>query len=166
MSHTTPAQLHHAATAKLADIRASGKPLTAKERAAIPPQEMPNQDPSVRRGNMNEVALGYSPEQTQLEAERCLQCKNAPCVGGCPVGINIPAFVKAAAEGPLKGILGYEEALLVSVDFNGNPLSSIVDASCTKVIGNDMVRVLSWYDNENSFSARVVDLMKLIASKN
>jgi len=98
MSHTTPAQLHHAATAKLAEIRASGKPLTAKDRAAIPPQEMPSQDPDVRRGNMNEVALGYSPEQTQLEAERCLRCKNAPCVSGCPVRIDIPAFVKAAAE--------------------------------------------------------------------
>jgi len=79
---------------------------------------------------------------------------------------QVNAALKAAAEGPLKGILGYEEALLVSVDFNGNPLSSIVDASCTKVIANDMVRVLSWYDNETGFSARVVDLMKLIASKN
>jgi glyceraldehyde 3-phosphate dehydrogenase len=79
---------------------------------------------------------------------------------------QVNAALKAAAEGPLKGILGYEEAPLVSVDFNGNPLSSIVDASCTKVIEGNMVRILSWYDNETGFSTRVVDLMKLIASKN
>jgi glyceraldehyde 3-phosphate dehydrogenase len=78
---------------------------------------------------------------------------------------QINAVLKAAAEGSLKGILGYEEALLVSVDFNGNPLSSIVDASCTKVIGDSMVRVLSWYDNETGFSSRVIDLLKLIDSK-
>ncbi|HWI41768.1 MAG TPA: type I glyceraldehyde-3-phosphate dehydrogenase, partial [Verrucomicrobiae bacterium] len=68
----------------------------------------------------------------------------------------------AAAHGPLKGILGYEEAPLVSIDFNGNPLSSIVDAQSTKVIEGTMVKVLSWYDNEAGFSQRVVDLMKLI----
>jgi glyceraldehyde 3-phosphate dehydrogenase len=79
---------------------------------------------------------------------------------------QVNAALKAAAEGSLKGILGYEEALLVSVDFNGNPLSSIVDASCTKVIGDSMVRVLSWYDNETGFSSRVIDLLKLIDSKN
>jgi len=79
---------------------------------------------------------------------------------------QVNAALKAAAEGALKGILGYEEALLVSVDFNGNPLSSIVDASCTKVIGDNMVRVLSWYDNETGFSSRVIDLLKLIKSKN
>jgi glyceraldehyde 3-phosphate dehydrogenase len=78
---------------------------------------------------------------------------------------QVNAALKAAAEGPLKGILGYEEALLVSVDFNGNKLSSIVDASCTKVICDTMVRVLSWYDNETGFSSRVVDLLKLIKAK-
>ena len=78
---------------------------------------------------------------------------------------QVNAALKAAAEGSLKGILGYEEALLVSVDFNGNALSSIVDASCTKVIGDSMVRVLSWYDNETGFSNRVIDLLKLIDSK-
>lgn len=79
---------------------------------------------------------------------------------------QVNAALKAAAEGPLKGILGYEEAPLVSVDFNGNPLSSIVDASCTKVIGDNMVRILSWYDNEAGFSNRVIDLLKLIKAKN
>lgn len=78
---------------------------------------------------------------------------------------QVNAALKSAAEGPLKGILGYEEALLVSVDYNGNSLSSIVDATCTKVIGENMVRILSWYDNETGFSSRVIDLLKLIDSK-
>jgi glyceraldehyde 3-phosphate dehydrogenase len=78
---------------------------------------------------------------------------------------TVNAALKAASEGALKGILGFEEAPLVSIDFNGNPLSSIVDASCTKVIGDTMVKVLSWYDNECGFSNRVVDLLKLIDTK-
>jgi glyceraldehyde 3-phosphate dehydrogenase len=70
--------------------------------------------------------------------------------------------LKKASKGSLKGILGFEEQLLVSIDFNGNPLSSIVDADSTKVIDGTMVKVLSWYDNECGFSQRVVDLFKLI----
>ncbi len=72
--------------------------------------------------------------------------------------------LKKASKGSLKGILGFEEQLLVSVDFNGNPLSSIVDADSTKVIDGTMVKVLSWYDNECGFSRRVVDLFKLIGN--
>jgi glyceraldehyde 3-phosphate dehydrogenase len=78
---------------------------------------------------------------------------------------EVNATLKAAANGPLKGILGYSEEPLVSIDFNGNPLSSIVDAPSTKMIDGTMVKVLSWYDNECGFSRRVVDLMNLIASK-
>lgn len=78
---------------------------------------------------------------------------------------KVNAALKKASKGALKGILGFEEAPLVSIDFNGNVLSSIVDASCTKVIDGNMVKVLSWYDNECGFSQRVVDLFKLIASK-
>lgn len=60
---------------------------------------MPSQDPIVRSGNFDEVALGYS-EQTAIdEAQRCLNCKNMPCVGGCPVKIHIPAFIKEVAGG-------------------------------------------------------------------
>lgn len=77
----------------------------------------------------------------------------------------VNAVLKEASKGSLKGILGFEEEPLVSIDFNGNPLSSIVDASCTKVIGDNLVKVLSWYDNECGFSNRVVDLFNLIASK-
>jgi len=78
---------------------------------------------------------------------------------------KVNSALKDASNGPMKGILGYEEAPLVSIDYNGNPLSSIVDAACTKVIGDNMVKVLSWYDNEYGFSNRVVDLMNLIATK-
>ncbi|RNC67858.1 MAG: type I glyceraldehyde-3-phosphate dehydrogenase [Desulfuromonadales bacterium] len=76
---------------------------------------------------------------------------------------KVNAALKKASKGALKGILGFEEQPLVSIDFNGNALSSIVDASCTKVIEGNMVKVLSWYDNETGFSHRVVDLLKLIA---
>lgn len=72
--------------------------------------------------------------------------------------------LKAAAEGPLKGILGYSNLPLVSCDFNGSPLSSIVDAACTDVLGN-MVKVMSWYDNEVGYSSRMVDLAALIGSQ-
>nr|WP_245584627.1 NADPH-dependent glutamate synthase [Spirochaeta cellobiosiphila] len=73
--------------------------LNAKSRMAIPQMDMPSQDPKVRAHNQEEVALGYSPVAAQVEAQRCLDCKNKPCVQGCPVGIDIPRFVKLAGEG-------------------------------------------------------------------
>jgi glyceraldehyde 3-phosphate dehydrogenase len=74
------------------------------------------------------------------------------------------AAFKKASEGELKGILGYDENLLVSSDFKGNPLSSILDAPLTKVVGNS-VKVLSWYDNEWGYSSRVVDLISFLVKK-
>ncbi|HOV38624.1 MAG TPA: NADPH-dependent glutamate synthase [Spirochaetales bacterium] len=85
----------------------TAKKLTPKERLAIPPQEMPTQDPEVRKHNMEEVALGYTEEQAHLESLRCLQCKNAPCVPSCPVRIDIPGFIAKIAEGE------YAEALAI-----------------------------------------------------
>ncbi|MDR1625134.1 MAG: NADPH-dependent glutamate synthase [Spirochaetia bacterium] len=76
-----------------------GRTLSAKDRLAIPPQEMPVQDPQVRCRNMGEVAVGYCEEQARLEALRCLQCKTAPCVASCPVRIDIPGFIAKTAEG-------------------------------------------------------------------
>ncbi|OVE76053.1 glutamate synthase (NADPH), homotetrameric [bacterium E08(2017)] len=73
--------------------------MTNKERMAIPAQDMPAQDAKERAKNFSEVALGYTEEMAQNEANRCLQCKNAPCVEGCPVRIDIPGFVKAIADG-------------------------------------------------------------------
>jgi glyceraldehyde 3-phosphate dehydrogenase len=78
---------------------------------------------------------------------------------------SVNAALKAAAHGPLKGILGYTEEELVSCDFKGNSNSSIVDAGYTKVVGDKCVKVLSWYDNEWGYSCRVRDLIKLVASK-
>ena len=61
--------------------------------------EMPSQEPNVRNKNFKEVALGYTKEQAMDEAARCLNCKNKPCVTGCPVQIDIPAFIQQVAAG-------------------------------------------------------------------
>lgn len=73
--------------------------------------------------------------------------------------------LKDAAEGELKGILAYSEEPLVSCDFRKNSNSSIVDAEYTKVIGGNLIKILSWYDNEWGYSCRVRDLIKFVASK-
>ncbi|MDA8100642.1 MAG: type I glyceraldehyde-3-phosphate dehydrogenase [Nitrospiraceae bacterium] len=78
---------------------------------------------------------------------------------------EVNAALKAAADGKLKGILGYEEAPLVSIDFKGNPLSSIIDAALTSVMDGTMVKVVSWYDNEWGYSNRLRDLAILVAKK-
>ena len=78
---------------------------------------------------------------------------------------EINAALKAAAEGPLKGIMAYVDEPLVSIDFNHSPLSSSVDAKNTRVIGGNMVKILSWYDNEWGYSNRVVDLALLMIQK-
>jgi len=72
---------------------------------------------------------------------------------------------RAAAEGELKGILGFSTEPNTSIDYKGNPLSSIVDADSTMVIGGNMAKVVSWYDNEYAYSCRVADLANYIASK-
>ncbi len=77
----------------------------------------------------------------------------------------VNAALKQAAEGPLRGILEYCELPLVSRDFNGNPASSIVDAASTNVIGGNLVKVMSWYDNEWGYSNRILDLVKLVAGR-
>ena len=78
---------------------------------------------------------------------------------------EVNAAMKKAAEGPLRGILQYSEEPLVSVDFRGNSNSSILDAPYTSVIEGNMVKLLSWYDNEWGYSCRVVDLIKYIAEQ-
>lgn len=78
---------------------------------------------------------------------------------------SLNAAFKAAAEGPMKGILGYSEEPLVSVDYKGNPLSSVVDALSTMVQEGNMVKVLAWYDNEWGYSSRVADLVKYLSDK-
>ncbi len=95
--------------------------LAPKERLTIPPQDMPQQDVKNRCRNMLEVALGFSAEAARMEAARCLQCKNAPCIEGCPVKINIPGFIKAIAEG------NNEKAIRIIKE------SSILPAVCGRV---------------------------------
>jgi glyceraldehyde 3-phosphate dehydrogenase len=75
---------------------------------------------------------------------------------------EVNAALKAAADGPLRGILQFEEEPLVSIDFRGNPHSSIVDAAYTKVMDGDFVKVMAWYDNEWGYSSRCVDLLKRV----
>ncbi|GAB4421364.1 MAG: type I glyceraldehyde-3-phosphate dehydrogenase [Anaerolineae bacterium] len=78
---------------------------------------------------------------------------------------QLHAAFKAAAEGPLKGILGFETEPLVSIDFKGDDRSSIVDAESTSAFQGTMVKVMAWYDNEWGYSVRTADLCKLIADK-
>jgi glyceraldehyde 3-phosphate dehydrogenase len=75
---------------------------------------------------------------------------------------QVNAALKAAAEGEMKGILGYSEEPLVSMDLKGDPRSSIVDGPLTNVLDGNLVKVVSWYDNEWGYSCRVVDLAKYL----
>ncbi len=98
--HPKPEILDQRARAELEALeKAALDNLKNRDRLKIALQRMPAQDPEVRRRNTREVALGYSEAQARVEALRCLQCRNAPCVAGCPVRIDIPAFIKACAEG-------------------------------------------------------------------
>ena len=84
-------------------LAANGGKLTAKDRNAIPQMEMPSRDPKKRAREMGEVALGYTKEMAVVEANRCLQCAKPFCMEGCPVNINIPAFIKEIASENFKG---------------------------------------------------------------
>jgi glyceraldehyde 3-phosphate dehydrogenase len=78
---------------------------------------------------------------------------------------EVNAVLKAAAKGPLKGILEYSEEPLVSIDLNGNPNSSIIDSGLTSVMEGNMVKVCSWYDNEWGYSCRLRDLVLFMFGK-
>ena len=78
---------------------------------------------------------------------------------------EVNGALKEAANGPLKGIMNYSEEPLVSSDYNSDPASSTIDALSTMVVGDNMVKVVSWYDNEWGYSNRVVDLVAFIAKK-
>jgi len=95
--------------------------LRPADRFKIPPQEMPEQDHNARTHNVNEVALGYTETHARLEAMRCLQCKNAPCIEGCPVQIRIQDFIAAIADGD------YKKALDIIKD------NSLLPAVCGRV---------------------------------
>lgn len=78
---------------------------------------------------------------------------------------SVNAAFKAASEGPMDGVLGYSDEPLVSIDYKGDPRSSIIDSLSTMVMGDNMVKVVSWYDNEWGYSNRIVDLVSFIIDK-
>jgi len=106
------------------------KPL---ERFEIPPQDIPEQDAVARRSNVNEVALGYTETEARLEALRCLGCKKAPCMKGCPVKIEIRDFVGAISEGDYDQALGIikENSLLPAVCGRVCPQEVQCQETCT-----------------------------------
>ncbi|MGL4987100.1 MAG: NADPH-dependent glutamate synthase [Treponemataceae bacterium] len=93
--------LAQSACALLSDIHKKDA-LSPKDRMSIPVQQMPVREPKQRATQMDEVALGYTKEQAIVEAHRCLQCKNKPCVAGCPVQVPIPEFIDHIARGDFK----------------------------------------------------------------
>jgi len=107
--------------------------LKPSDRFNIPPQEMPTQDAVKRSSNVSEVALGYTETQARLEAMRCLQCKNAPCVKGCPVQINIKDFITEIARGDYKKALEIikENSLLPAVCGRVCPQEVQCQQTCT-----------------------------------
>ena len=117
---------------KLLEKQKKGE-LKPADRFAIPPQDIPKQDADERRSNVNEVTLGYTETQARLEAMRCLQCKNAPCVQGCPVRIRIRDFVTAVAEGKYKEALDIikENSLLPAVCGRVCPQEVQCQETCT-----------------------------------
>lgn len=116
-----------------ARLQALPQPLKPRDRLAIPCQDMPAQAALARAGNMQEVTLGYTDEQARVEAARCLQCRDAPCVQGCPVRIRIPQFIAALAAGdPAHAIAIIKEtSLLPAVCGRVCPQETQCQAPCT-----------------------------------
>ncbi|MCK9547596.1 MAG: FAD-dependent oxidoreductase, partial [Sphaerochaeta sp.] len=129
--HTTIEELDAQAQDILKEYE--GRDLKPRERIQIPLQEMPSQDPAIRVKNMEEVALGYTEAQVKAEALRCLQCKNKPCIAGCPVAIDIPAFIAEAAEGNFAKAAAIikESSLLPSICGRVCPQESQCQLPCT-----------------------------------
>jgi glutamate synthase (NADPH/NADH) small chain len=117
---------------QLQDMQKTGK-LTPADRYKIPPQDMPAQDAVKRKSNVNEVATGYTETHARLEAMRCLQCKNAPCIKGCPVRIRIKDFIAAIADGDFKKALAIikENSLLPAVCGRVCPQEVQCQQTCT-----------------------------------
>ncbi len=120
---------------------------------------MPHQDPVVRAGNFNEVALGYTREQAMDEATRCLHCKNMPCVSGCPVQIHIPEFIAKVAEGDFEGayqIIAADSAL-PAVCGRVCPQETQCESKCVRGIKHESVGigrlerfVADWHNEHNT----------------
>jgi glutamate synthase (NADPH/NADH) small chain len=133
MSHTHPDTLRTQADQLLQELTAKEGRLAPKARMAIPPQPMPEQDPAERRHNFSEVALGYGEAQARVEAMRCLQCRNQPCVEGCPVRLNIAGFVGAIAAGDFRQAIALikQDSLLPAICGRVCPQESQCQEPCT-----------------------------------
>ena len=131
MAHKTLEELNQIAKDELAKIE--GKTLSPKDRMAIPQMEMPSREPAERARQMAEVALGYTEEQAVVEANRCLQCKNQPCINGCPVGVKIPQFIAKIAERDFKGAVDTikETSLLPAICGRVCPQEKQCQGMCT-----------------------------------
>ena len=105
--------------------------------------EMPVQDPNVRNHNFSEVALGYSEETALDEAMRCLNCKNMPCVSGCPVNIHIPAFIEKIKEGDFEGAYQVisESSSLPAVCGRVCPQETQCESKCVRGIKGEPVGI-------------------------
>lgn len=118
--------------------------MSTEKRRIIPKKHpMPFQDPEIRRRNFSEVALGYSEETSVEEAQRCIQCKNSPCAEGCPVGIDIPAFIKMIAERNFAGAIAKikEKNYLPAICGRVCPQESQCEAKCTIGKKNEPVAI-------------------------
>ncbi len=105
--------------------------------------KMPELDPNVRNKNFEEVALGYTPEMAMQEAKRCLNCKNAQCVTGCPVNVQIPAFISKIASGDFKGAYEkiYETSTLPAVCGRVCPQERQCEGKCVRAIKGESVAI-------------------------
>ena len=101
------------------------------------------QDPAVRATNFDEVNLGYTRDEAVLEASRCLNCKNARCIQGCPVNINIPAFIARVKEGDVAGAYGVisESSSLPAVCGRVCPQETQCEAQCIRGIKGEAVSI-------------------------
>lgn len=106
-------------------MTSSNTNMSSHQRLKLAHQEMPLRAPEVRVTNFEEVPLGYNDDQARIEAMRCLQCKNPKCIGACPVGVNIPAFIKLIEDGDIAGAV----AIIRQTNF--------LPAACSRVCPQD-----------------------------
>jgi glutamate synthase (NADPH) small chain len=118
-------------------------PISPKERMAIQRQAVPAQDPVVRAANFEEVNLGYNIELAQVEAERCLQCKNAKCISGCPVQVNIPRFIDFVAKGDLSAAAAslMADNCLPAITGRVCPQESQCESQCVRAVKGSAVAI-------------------------
>ncbi len=164
MAHLTKEELDLIAREELKKITPD---MTVKDRLAIPPQEMPCQDPQVRSRNTGEVAEGYTEDQAVVEASRCLACKNAPCIKGCPVSLNIRDFIAEIAKRNFAGAISIikKDSLLPAVCGRVCPQENQCQSFCTvgkslksvdkAVAIGRLERFVADWDRENNSSPAV-----------